>query len=764
MSTNVVIPEHEIPQWMKQARRGVDWGVLLIIGFSLLFAWPYAVSQGLPQLNATESYVFRAADIAAAFEEGNLYPRWSPHALNGYGAPIPNYYPPGAAHIAGTIDVLFANNIVLAIRLIYIAAFMFAGTMTYVLVLQSTHAKAGVIAALLYVCSPYVGLTVPHILGELPEMMGLALLPLLLWAVNRLLLHNQPSDSAYIALSTAILLVTEPRYLIIGVVFSGALIGLHMREHGWSEQATNSVVALFIGTLLAAFYWLPALFEQSAIQWQEPFDALPKYRLALADLLRPAQSIDPSALIHQPQFRLGTALLIFTILSGVLMLWRKYALNLQMLLMAMGIVLLGFILVFIPEQTWLLGPISLCLAIGSSALVDLGPPVSRLTQRFLFIGVLTAIFALSIPIWLNPPTYDAFGDTSPAAQINYERNQFGTAVLAPGQPVPTTLEPNVQIFSILQSQYLNNNPNRLSATLGAENQISVFEEGTHIHRYQVRITDPMTVQFLQSYFPAWQAQIDGQTIPIERNLETGLMRFTLPENSSGLLIIQWVATPIQRFAWVLSAVALCTIVIVLWRRWRQPHTYYDNSHLLSRWDARYLLMALLVIATLIILVRSTNAFDNRQPTAGSDLERAIFTRTPTEAHIQLLAYHISETRLHPGSTIDLTLYWQASQAIDQNYHVNLILREIGNLQPNTIRIAQRPPAFVPTQRWLPNRYVADRYRIQLPGDIATGPYNIDMQLLPCDLQCNEDNPVIFFAPDNEAIGTTFSLPRTLVIE
>jgi hypothetical protein len=107
------------PDWMRQARQGIDWGIALIFAFSLTIAIPFLSQDDLPHTNASENYVYRAADYAAALQEGRLYPRWSANVLGGYGAPIPHYFPPGAGYSAAVIQVLFTNDPVLAVRLLY---------------------------------------------------------------------------------------------------------------------------------------------------------------------------------------------------------------------------------------------------------------------------------------------------------------------------------------------------------------------------------------------------------------------------------------------------------------------------------------------------------------------------------------------------------------------------------------------------------------------------------------------------------------------
>lgn len=222
VTTEVTIPN--LPVWMRQARRGVDWGVIIVIGLSLIASWSFIVYPTLPHTNASENYVYRAADYAQSIREGRFYPRWSPNALGGYGAPIPNFYAPGAPYIAALLDVLLTDDTVLAVRLVYVISLCVAGAVVYVFVTRRENATYGILAGTLYVFSPYVGLVAPHVLGNLPDVVSLALIPTLLWAVDRLILVNRPPDLLLIAFITAVLFLTSIPAALVGISLSLALL------------------------------------------------------------------------------------------------------------------------------------------------------------------------------------------------------------------------------------------------------------------------------------------------------------------------------------------------------------------------------------------------------------------------------------------------------------------------------------------------------------------------------------------------------------
>src|SRR6266496_184074 len=168
MTTTIEVLSKDWPDWMRQARQGIDWGIVLIFAFSLTIAMPFLTHNDLPHTNASENYVYRSADYAAALQEGRLYPRWSANAFSGYGAPIPHYFLPGAGYISATIQLLFTNDPILAVRILYAISLGVAGVMVYLLVARRVNTASGLLAGILYVYSPYVGLIAPHILGDLP--------------------------------------------------------------------------------------------------------------------------------------------------------------------------------------------------------------------------------------------------------------------------------------------------------------------------------------------------------------------------------------------------------------------------------------------------------------------------------------------------------------------------------------------------------------------------------------------------------------------
>ncbi len=108
----------------------------------------------------------------------------------------------------------------------------------------------------------------PHLLGDLPGMISLALIPALLWSIDRLLRVNRPADGLIVALITAGLALTDlPR--------ARCRLGARRRADRVEQRRDSAGLLLALGSgalgiALAACFWLPALVEADAVQWYRP--------------------------------------------------------------------------------------------------------------------------------------------------------------------------------------------------------------------------------------------------------------------------------------------------------------------------------------------------------------------------------------------------------------------------------------------------------------------------------------------------------------
>jgi hypothetical protein len=762
MSTTIEISPQDLPDWMRRARQGVDWGLLLVIAFSLTIAMPFIIQTDLPHTNASENYVYRSADYAAALQEGRLYPRWSANAFGGYGAPIPEYYPPTPGYASALIQVLLTDDPLLAVRIIYVLAFAAAGAMVYLFVMRRAGAASGLLAGTLYVYSPYVGLTAPHILGDLPGVLMFAFTPMLLWSVDRLLLCNRPLDILLVALSTSALYLTNPPGAIAGSILAIILVIWHCRTAHCGNHWLSVVASYALGISISSFYWIPALLEQNFIHWHPP--TIPTdYVLTLGDLLSPLRQLDVGEMVHSPQLTLGLTAVGFAIAGLMSVIRFRSTSHFQVLFLGIALIFLIGTLLLFSQNIWLLGVISLCMAIGSSAVIgwrDKFPPQWR---RLYLPSLLILIWILSSPVWLPPLVSEPFGDSDDRAQVEHEQQGYGVAVLPPSNPVPSTLPkelaPSRYLLDGYQSQIINKiEPSQFTANA----QAGLLDHNTHSDHFQIRANTSITLEVLTAYFPGWRATVSDRVVPLTQDPETGLMRVDLPALSSGELVITLGSTPIRTAAWLISWDALLIVLIVTWGRYRRYRSIFEELFQLSNKEARLLAVVLAAIAIIIFAFNYIRIPLSLRMRSGYELQNSTLIQNRTDAGLSLLAFRLENNQFHSTESVHLTLYWQAQRFLSENYRaqVYLVNNRDGNIWSQT---NFHYPGNYPTRRWKTGLYVTDDYRLSLPANITPGNYQITVNVSQCNPDCASGELVTFFDFNGQVIGTHFTLPTLITV-
>jgi hypothetical protein len=767
MNDELVIPEADLPDWIRQAKRGVDWGVLIVLLLSLAGAWSFVLNDGLPRTSLSESVAFRTEDTATALREGRLYPRWSPHAFYGYGAPIPHYYPPATTYLPALFNVLLTNDSVIGIRLAFVLTFVMAGGATYALVLRRTDAVAGVISALLFVYSPYFGLVAPSMMGDLQSMMGMALIPMWLWALDRVYSDNKAVDSLWLALATTAVVLTDPlRFglatFALGIVWTGYQL--------WAFRAWRHILpsafAIALGITIGAFHWLPSLNDINAVRWQT-LDKPMAQSLSLPSLVEPLRQLDIGAMNPPTQLTLGVAMVFFAVASaGVIVLIRPNF-NIHTLMLGMGAILIVLGVTIWREQTWLTGVISFCLAIGASGMLYLRPLLRRRKiARQYFIAIVIGIIVLSVNVWVSNRRVENFGSLDGTTQLRYEQSGYGIAVVPYGGQIPSNIPleapPNAQLLQ----GYQNNLFNRLVASVTITDQITLLDNQSHQQRYQVRLLNTLNSDVLLANFVGWQAYLDERLLNLQPTPNGEILAMTIPARNNADLVIRLAETPVQQLAWGMSWGAFVLIVGITWRKSRRnAPTHMTYSTLLHVRDARLLAVAIGIMVLFGAITSSTLL----SRTLRLPRNYALSTVTPlnnrTNSAIELLGYEINQTEFAPNDTLDLTLFWQASRTVDENYKIQVSLNNVENGQTvYTSELALL--GGIPSRRWQANTYVLHNHTFSIPSSVPSGRYVVVMSLFPCvnrNLECSPEEAIIFFDPSSNLIGKVFTLPRILSV-
>ncbi len=90
---------------------------------------------------------------------------------------------------------------------------------------------------------------------------------------------------------------------------------------------------------------------------------------------------------------------------------------------------------------------------------------------------------------------------------------------------------------------------------------------------------------------------------------------------------------------------------------------------------------------------------------------------------RLLGYDVPQQAWHPGQTVPLSLYWQATAPINDDFQVFVHLVDAAGQQVAGFDKAPRDNWW-PTSQWEPGHTFADTYPLQLPESLPPGTYQL----------------------------------------
>jgi hypothetical protein len=749
---------------MQRAQRGTDWGVIIVILICLTAGWPFLFRGDVSDLNAQAAFATRAADYAESIREGRLYPRWSAHSVLGFGSPFPNFAPPLAPYASALLQLVITNNPVTAVRVLFLISLLGAGTSVYALVQRRSGSPRAVIAAALYVLSPMIFITTPHIIGDLSWSIAFALIPTLLWSIDRLSITRAPLDYALVVFVQCGLLLTHPPIALIGTAL-GTVYWLYLCLDGRAQWHTVPVIgsALILGLVLGSFFWLPALGEQQSVSWLEMRADDQPDRMAI---VAATGGLDPAAAQPVPQLSPGTALwvsafIVLIINLGTVLTGRRVH-GLDFFWVFVSLVILAAWLILEHPPLWLPGLLSLSMALASPQMFALTRPSPAQRERLWFAITLTLILAAALPGGLFPQPGRSLSpeQTQPVERIRYEVSGLGNRLATTEQAIPISLRMPI----LADNRLINAYPDRMGTVFTLSRPVDALITPLiwtgHYRRYQIQARDAVQLTLPLAFFPGWYAELNGMYVELKRDPETGLVIIDLPALTFGELSIYFGTTPLRTLSWAISWLSLGVLLVITSRRLR--HRYNTDEFIVTRqeWQLTRLMMLAAAAWLLLALVGGPILGLSIRPESGlSDYRRFTVTTRPG---LEFLGYALPDAAaVVPGSALTVHLAWRAERPLSVDYvaHAFLLSLEDGRRWAFT---APEAPGDIAARRWPVGYYLIDPRVLYLPENLPAGEYAVGVEVFTCQPVCDPAQRLEFFQGET-SLGRTLVLPQILAI-
>ncbi len=512
-----------------------------------------------------------------------------PDANYGYGYPFYNFYAPLSIYSAFLFRLL-GFSFVRAIHLSHLLGYLVAGWGSFALAQRWFNSRwAGLLAAAAYTAAPFHLVNV-YVRGDsLAEFWAMAFYPLVILAADGLFGGGR-RQIALFALAYAALILSHN---ISALIFSPfLLLYLLLRflpqrtrraQSGNSFQSfgrlrtgspiSNLLFGLILALALAAWFFVPALAEQSLAQLDTVTSGYFHYSnhfLGTAEFpLSQSSFFVDYSVVDREAFRMGLVQTAVTVagLLGVLWLWFKQ--RRQVVIPAI------FIVLTVAVSSFMLTPLSGLLWEHLPLLSFTQFPWRFLSvQAFggaLAVGALAAV--LPKPSWWTPPLIflllfsslgqlktdhlpltDADVTAESLAQYEWFTGNIGTTISF--EYLPPTVQPRPYT-----SAWLNSGERWTVTPLSGELVAATLDEQrTAKQQWTVETAAPSTLIFPTMHWPGWQAEVDNEVVAIRPSTGNGLIELDVQAGKHEI-VLQLMRTPVRLWA---ELVSLLAIFVTIW--------------------------------------------------------------------------------------------------------------------------------------------------------------------------------------------------------
>ena len=230
---------------------------LLVITFSCIPLISFFLTNFLPHTHDGAVHLARIAAYYKALGDGQFPIRWAGDLNYGYGMPLFNFIYQ-IPYFISSIFIFLGLGLVNAFKITLVLSFLLSGVFMFGFSLSFfKDLKKALLVTLFYQFMPFRCIEI-LVRGSFGEVYTYAFFPLVLWGITLLFQKINYKNILITSLGAALLVLSHNA---LSLVFFAIAILFILFFANKTKNYIAPFMSLFLGLLLASFYWVPAIFE-----------------------------------------------------------------------------------------------------------------------------------------------------------------------------------------------------------------------------------------------------------------------------------------------------------------------------------------------------------------------------------------------------------------------------------------------------------------------------------------------------------------------
>jgi hypothetical protein len=515
-------------------------------------------------------------EVARAWHAGLLYPQWVQDANYGAGEPRLIFYPPASWVLGALLGTIIGWHAAPVLFVLF--CLVAGGGSMYLLAREWVPPAPATFAACLYVANPYA-MFVAYERSALGELLASAWLPLLvLFALRR------RASIAPLSLSVAALWLSNSPAAVVGSYLLAMLaLGMWIAE-GKLWPALRAAGGMAIGLGLAAFYIVPAAFEQRWVQIERAI--VPGMRVEDSFLFAHTGEAFHDQVLHAASWILVLEMVLATVAAYLA--WKRQPGIRERIVLTALLPIILLLQLPVSDGMWKLAPHMkflqfpwrwlMALSVVGCVLASMAIRWGSTRWRAVVAGVLIGAMAIGGGVLFFQPC-----DEEDAVAPQLTAFALGSGVEGTDEYTPVGVDnaavqqhlPLVRVLHAAQDDTADSTPgDNPEWRPGDPGSIQAKVDARHPngeHWLVSAVTNEAGYAVLRLMdYPSWRVTVDGQPVTHRPKREDGLMAVPLAAGSHEIAV-QWRATGDVVVGRAISAIAVLALIgVAVFERKSRP--------------------------------------------------------------------------------------------------------------------------------------------------------------------------------------------------